>query len=63
MNIICKLFGHKLKIARAIDPLFVYELKCQRCQNEYGYNSRVKALLPLDGELRYAHDVMLGIKP
>jgi len=55
MNVICKIFGHKHKITRCIEPLAIYELKCKRCGAVFGYNRQIQALLPLDDKLIAAH--------
>jgi hypothetical protein len=65
LRIICFILGHKkpFEEIRCIEPLTIYELRCKRCGAEFGYNRRMKAILPLDEDLKYAHDVLLGVKP
>ncbi len=65
MKLLCKIIGHKkpLETVRCVEPLTIYEFKCTRCGKELAYNRRMQALLPLDDELKEAHDIILGIKP
>jgi hypothetical protein len=57
-KMLCLIFGHRYRILRKITP-YVRELKCKRCKKEFGMNDDVKVVLPLDQELREAHNSML----
>jgi len=59
-KLICYLFNHKYRLLRKISPS-VREIKCTRCLQEFGMNDNLKALIPLDGELRDIHNEMLFI--
>ena len=61
-RILCKLLGHKYKLLRKISNTIV-EVKCDRCKAEFGMNSDVKSILPLDGELQTLHSFLLHEKP
>lgn len=54
VKIFCKIFGHNYKLKRRISKS-IAELKCARCKSEFGINTSVQSLLPLDDELRQLH--------
>lgn len=60
MNLRCLFGKHKYKITRKISDN-IQELTCTRCNKEFGINHDVQAVLPLDKELKDAHDFILGI--
>lgn len=60
-RIICKILGHKHRLHRKITP-FIREIKCDRCNQLFGMNDDVQSILPLDFELKFAHDLILEEK-
>lgn len=54
MKIICKLFGHNYKLKRRISKS-IAELECNRCKSEFGINTSIQSLMPLDDELKQLH--------
>lgn len=61
-KILCKIFGHKYSVSRNVSPT-IRELSCERCSKEFGMNDEFSMVLPLDKDLKEAHDVVLAIKP
>lgn len=59
-NIICTLFGHKYRLKRKITSN-IREIKCIRCFQEFGMNDELRAVLPLDDELKEAHNSLISI--
>ena len=57
-KLLCLIFGHKYKVIRDITP-YIRELRCKRCKKEFGMNDDVKILLPLDQELKDAHNILI----
>ena len=57
-KLICKILGHKYKLLRKISNTIV-EVKCDRCKSEFGMNSDIESILPLDGELKTLHSFLL----
>jgi hypothetical protein len=53
-KIICRLLGHRYRLTRRITHS-IAELECKRCQSEFGINTDVRALVPLNDELRQLH--------
>lgn len=56
-KLICKIFGHKYTLLRRISPT-IRELKCTRCNSEFGMNDELMAVLPMDFDLKHAHDIL-----
>lgn len=54
----CAIVGHKYALIRTI-TYSVREVKCKRCHAEFGMNDEAESILPLDADLRAAHDMML----
>ena len=54
----CYLFGHDYKFLKKISPTITV-LKCNCCNQEFGMNENVSALLPLDDELRDCHEALI----
>lgn len=54
-KLFCFLFGHKYRLVKKITKS-IYELDCKRCGCEFGMNTSVQALLPLDAELKSLHE-------
>ena len=61
-KIICKILGHKYKLLRKISNTIV-EVKCARCNSEFGMNSDTQSILPLDGELKTLHTFLINPNP
>ncbi len=58
----CFLFGHKYVVTRKIYSA-VRELRCTRCEKDFGMNDNVGCIIPLDDELRQQHDDLLKSNP
>jgi hypothetical protein len=58
-KLICAIFGHRYRLLRQISPT-IQELNCSRCKKEFGINHTVKAVLPMDDELRKLHNDILN---
>lgn len=58
--LLCRLFGHRYKILRKISTS-ITEVECTRCEKQFGMNHKLKVLLPLDDELRRAHEVLKSV--
>jgi hypothetical protein len=56
-KLICKIFGHKYKLHRKITSS-IREVKCTRCKQLFGMNDDIQTILPLDWELKFAHDLI-----
>lgn len=54
----CRLFGHCYKFLRQVTPS-ICEVKCARCEKEFGMNHDVRVLLPMDDELKQIHEEYL----
>lgn len=57
-SIMCLLFGHKYSLIRNITPT-IKEIKCDRCNLEFGMNDDLEVLLPLDKNLKETHKELL----
>lgn len=56
--ILCFLLNHKYRVYRKVSS-DISELICERCENKFGICHSVKTVLPLDDELRRAHDEII----
>ena len=59
MKILCFIFGHKYYVYAKPKENWasgIRWLKCKRCRESFAMNDRVKALLPMDRELRDMHE-------
>lgn len=54
-KILCFIFGHKYRLLKIVSPT-TRELKCKRCNREFGMNDDAKVVLPMDKELRDVHN-------
>jgi hypothetical protein len=56
-KLMCFIFGHRYRLKQNINS-YIREVKCERCQKEWGMNDEVRQLLPLDDELKEQHREM-----
>ena len=61
-KIICKIFGHKLKVIDTYLNGTCQKLYCERCRRYYGINHSVKAFITWDSELEYNMNEELKIE-
>lgn len=54
-------FGHKYRLFRKVTDS-IREVECKRCKEQFGMHDVVKVLVPLDDELRHAHNIILKNK-
>ena len=57
-KITCIILGHKYKLKKRITKS-ISELICTRCKSEFGINTSIESLLPLDSELKTLHKLLL----
>ena len=60
-SIMCRVFGHKYILKRKITP-YLREIKCTRCNTEFGMHDELRCVLPLDDELRECNNDLIKYK-
>lgn len=54
-KLFCVLIGHKYRVLRNVSHE-IREIECARCKKQFGMHDGLKVLLPLDQEMRDAHE-------